>query len=69
MADTQNSSRSRVGVLGERVKNGSAAVAGSVTALWGVYDKVRTEARKGTAASYNTLAPELNRVSEVLKQV
>lgn len=72
VADTQNGSGSRAAALSERVKNGSAvlaAVAGSVTALWGVYDKVRTEARKDTAASYNTLAPELNRVSEALKQV
>lgn len=56
----------------ERVKTLAAvvaAVAGALTGLWGVYEKVRQEARKDTAASYNTLAPQVNQLGEALKQL
>jgi hypothetical protein len=60
------------GKLLDRVK-GSAAVLGAITAaltgLWGVYEKVRAEARAHTASSYNTLAPQLNQVGEAVKQL
>jgi hypothetical protein len=45
------------------------AVVGAITALWGVYEKVRAEARRDTAASYNTLAPQVNQMGEALKQL
>jgi len=44
-----------------------AAIAGAVTGLWTVYDKVRTDARQYTAASYETLAPQVNQMAEALK--
>ena len=56
----------------ERVKSGAAilgAVAGAITGLWGVYEKVRTEAKDLTAASYNTLAPQMNQIGEALKEL
>jgi hypothetical protein len=56
----------------ERVKSGAAilaAVAGAITGLWGVYEKVRTEAKDLTAASYNTLAPQMNQIGEALRQL
>jgi hypothetical protein len=56
----------------DRVKNYAAvigAVVGAITALWGVYEKVRSEARRDTAASYNTLAPQVNQMGEALKQL
>ena len=56
----------------ERVKSGAAilgAIAGAVTGLWGVYEKVRTEAKDLTAASYNTLAPQMNQIGEALKEL
>jgi hypothetical protein len=46
-----------------------AAIAGAVTGLWGIYEKVRTDARQYTAASYETLAPQLNQMTEALKQL
>jgi hypothetical protein len=56
----------------ERLKSGAAvlaAIAGAVTGLWGVYDKVSTEARELTTTSYNTLAPQMNQIGEALKQL
>jgi hypothetical protein len=56
----------------EKLKSGAAvlgAIAGAVTGLWGVYEKVRTEAKDLTAASYNTLAPQMNQIGEALKQL
>jgi hypothetical protein len=46
-----------------------AAIAGAVTGLWGVYDKVSTEAKELTRASYDTLAPQMNQIGEALKQL
>jgi hypothetical protein len=46
-----------------------AAVAGAITGLWTIYEKVRQDARQYTAASYETLAPQLNQMTEVLKQL
>jgi hypothetical protein len=54
------------------VKSGAAvlgAIAGAVTALYGVYEKVRSDAKQYTAASYNTLAPQMNQIGEALKQL
>jgi hypothetical protein len=56
----------------ERVKSGAAilgAIAGAITGLWGVYEKVRSEAQDLTAASYNTLAPQMNQIGEALKEL
>jgi hypothetical protein len=56
----------------ERLKSGAAvlgAIAGAVTGLWGVYEKVSTEAKELTARSYNTLAPQMNQIGEALKQL
>lgn len=56
----------------ERLKTGATvlgAIAGALTGLWGFYEKVRTEARHDTAASYNTLAPQVNQLGEALKQI
>ena len=58
--------------IADRVKNGAAvlgAVAGTLTAVYGVYDKVRSEARAYTATSYNTLAPQINQMNEAVKQL
>lgn len=56
----------------EKVKNGAAilgAIASAVVGLYGVYEKVRSDARADTAASYNTLAPQVNQMGEALKQL
>ena len=56
----------------EKVKNGAAilgAVASAFVGIYGVYEKVRTDARADTAASYNTLAPQLNQMGEALRQL
>jgi hypothetical protein len=58
--------------LSDRIKSGAAvlgAVAGTLTAVYGVYEKVRTEARTYTAASYNTLAPQINQMNDAVKQL
>ena len=58
--------------LWERIRLGATvlgAIAGAVTGLWGVYEKARSEARDDTAASYNTLAPQVNQMGEALKQL
>jgi hypothetical protein len=46
-----------------------AAVAGAITGLWTIYEKVRSDARQYTADSYETLAPQINKMTEVLKQL
>ncbi|HEY0711653.1 MAG TPA: hypothetical protein VGF45_03205 [Polyangia bacterium] len=56
----------------EKLKSGAAvlgAVASAVVGLYGVYEKVRSDARADTAASYNTLAPQVNQLGEALKQL
>jgi hypothetical protein len=58
--------------LGDRIKSGATilgAVAGTLTAVYGVYEKVRTEARSYTATSYNTLAPQINQMNDAVKQL
>lgn len=70
MADSTSSTPPRS--LGERIKSGATilgAVAGTLTAVYGVYEKVRTEARAYTATSYNTLAPQINQMNDALKQL
>jgi hypothetical protein len=55
----------------ERVKFGAgvlAAVVGAVTGLFTVYEKVRSDARQYTATSYETLAPQVNQMTEALTQ-
>jgi hypothetical protein len=44
-----------------------AAVAGAITGLWTIYEKVKSDARQYTAASYETLAPQMNQMAEALK--
>jgi TolA-binding protein len=46
-----------------------AALAGAITGLWTVYEKVKTDARQYTAASYETLAPQLNQMNEALQKL
>jgi hypothetical protein len=63
---------SRAAVTMDRIKTGATvlgAIAGALTGLWGFYEKVRAEARHDTAASYNTLAPQVNQLGEALKQL
>lgn len=63
---------SRADIHLERVKTGATilgAIAAAITGLWGVYEKVRSEARQDTAASYNTLAPQVNQMGEALKEM
>jgi hypothetical protein len=56
----------------EHMKTGAAvigALVGALSAMWGFYHRVRTEARANTAASYNTLAPQVNQLGEALRQL
>jgi hypothetical protein len=56
----------------DRFKGGAglfAAVVGSMTALYGVYEKVRSDAKEYTATSYDTLAPKLNEMNDALKKL
>lgn len=56
----------------DRLKGGAgviAAVVGSMTALYGVYEKVRSDAKEYTATSYDTLAPKLNEMNDALKKL
>jgi hypothetical protein len=56
----------------ERLRSSAAviaAVAGAITGLWTIYEKVRADARHYTAASYETLAPQINQMTEVLRQL
>jgi hypothetical protein len=56
----------------EKLKNWAAilgAVASAIVGLYGVYEKVRSDARADTAASYNTLAPQVNQLGDALKQL
>src|SRR3954468_21960366 len=46
-----------------------AAIAGAITGLWTIYEKVKSDARQYTADSYETLAPQLNQVTEALRQI
>lgn len=46
-----------------------AAVAGAVTGMWGIYEKVKSDARQYTTASYETLAPQLNQMTEALRKI
>jgi hypothetical protein len=46
-----------------------AAVAGAITGMWTIYEKVKTDARQYTAASYETLAPQVNQMNEALRQL
>jgi hypothetical protein len=69
---TATPTASRAAVTMDRIKTGATvlgAIAGALTGLWGFYEKVRAEARHDTAASYNTLAPQVNQLGEALKQL
>src|SRR5688572_19233620 len=46
-----------------------AAVAGAITGMWTIYEKVKSDARQYTAASYETLAPQLNQMNEALQKL
>jgi uncharacterized membrane protein len=72
VSGTQGTHASRAALTMERIKLGATvlgAIAGALTGLWGFYEKVRAEARHDTAASYNTLAPQVNQLGEALKQL
>jgi hypothetical protein len=46
-----------------------AALAGAITGMWTIYEKVKSDARQYTAASYETLAPQLNQMNEALHKL
>jgi hypothetical protein len=46
-----------------------AALAGAVTGMWTVYEKVRTDARQYTATSYDVLAPQMNQLTEAVRKL
>jgi hypothetical protein len=46
-----------------------AAVAGAITGMWTIYEKVKSDARQYTADSYETLAPQLNKLTDALHQI
>jgi hypothetical protein len=46
-----------------------AAIAGAITGMWTIYEKVKTDARQYTATSYETLAPQVNQLNEALRKL
>ena len=46
-----------------------AALAGAVTGMWTIYEKVKTDARQYTTDSYETLAPQVNQLNEALRKL
>jgi hypothetical protein len=72
MADAGVSPASRTERTLERLKTTAgvvAAVAGAITGMWTIYEKVKTDARQYTAASYETLAPQVNQLNEALRKL
>jgi hypothetical protein len=72
MADAGVLPASRTERTLERMKTTAgvlAAIAGAITGMWTIYDKVRTDARQYTAASYETLAPQVNQMNEALRKL
>src|SRR3954468_21135114 len=72
MADAGVLPVSRTARTLERLKTTAgvgAAGAGAVTGMWTIYEKVKTDARQYTAASYETLAPQVNQLNEALRQL
>jgi hypothetical protein len=72
MADAGVMGGSRGERVLERMKTTAgvvAALAGAITGLWTVYEKVKTDARQYTTTSYETLAPQMNQMSEALKKL
>jgi hypothetical protein len=46
-----------------------AALAGAITGMWTIYEKVKSDARQYTTASYETLAPQLNQMNVALQKL
>jgi len=72
MADAIVLPESRAGRALERAKTTAgvvAAVAGAITGMWTIYEKVKSDARQYTTASYETLAPQLNQMNEALQKL
>jgi hypothetical protein len=72
MADAGVLPASRTERTLERLKTTAgvvAAVAGAITGMWTIYEKVKTDARQYTAASYETLAPQVNQLNEALRHL
>jgi hypothetical protein len=72
MADAGVLTISRADRAMERLKMTAgvvAAVAGAITGMWTIYEKVKTDARQYTAASYETLAPQVNQLNEALRKL
>src|SRR3954467_11828111 len=72
MADAGVLPVSRTARTLERLKTTAgvvAAVAGAITGMWTIYEKVKSDARQYTAASYETLAPQLNQMNEALREL
>jgi hypothetical protein len=71
-ADALPAAPSRFGQALERLRTTAAvvaAVAGAVTGMWSMYRNLRTQARQETAASYETLAPQINQLTEAMRQL
>jgi regulator of replication initiation timing len=71
-ADALPAAPSRFGQALERLRTTAAvvaAVAGAVTGAWTMYRNLRTQARQETAASYETLAPQINQLTEAMRQL
>jgi hypothetical protein len=72
MADAGVLPTSRADRAMERLKTTAgvvAAVAGAITGMWTIYERVKTDARQYTAASYETLAPQVNQLNEALRKL
>jgi hypothetical protein len=72
MADAGVLPASRTERTLERLKTTAgvvAAVAGAITGMWTIYERVKTDARQYTAASYETLAPQVNQLNEALRKL
>jgi hypothetical protein len=72
MADAGVLPASRAERAMERMKTTAgvlAAVAGAVTGMWTIYEKVKADSRQYTAASYETLAPQVNQLNEALRKL
>ena len=72
MADAGVLPVSRTARAAEKMKTTAgvvAALAGAITGMWTIYEKVKSDARQYTAASYETLAPQLNQMNEALQKL
>ena len=72
MSDAAVLPASRAARAAEKMKTTAgvvAALAGAITGMWTIYEKVKSDARQYTADSYETLAPQLNQMNEALHKL